>query len=129
MHPKGKIAEVLKEIEIDFVIEDLDKTLISMKYGTKCISYIVLSLRFFSRIDEAEFKPVNVHEGIESNLILLRNQTSIIQYFEQCYLDTLSNRSEQIESLCIRIQSMRISEDVAILNQRYQQRNRKLHSR
>ena len=61
-------------IDLDFLSEDLVKLLKSMKVGTDRICEIVLSLRNFSRLDEADFKPVNLHDGIESTLLLLRHR-------------------------------------------------------
>ncbi|WP_346291742.1 ATP-binding protein [Sphaerothrix gracilis] len=62
-----------KAISIDliFLQQDLPKMLDSMKLGTERIQQIVLSLRNFSRMDEAAFKAVDIHEGIESTLLLL----------------------------------------------------------
>lgn len=54
--------------------EDLPKILISMKMGANRIREIVLSLRNFSRLDEADMKPVNIHEGIDSTLLILQNR-------------------------------------------------------
>lgn len=73
-NPVDETAELLEDLDIDFVIKDLDKTLTSMKSGAQRIRDIVLSLRSFSRLDEAEFKQVNIHEGIESTLMLLQNR-------------------------------------------------------
>lgn len=63
-----------EDLEIDFVREDLGKTLASMKLGTNRIRDIVLSLRTFSRLDEADRKHVDLHEGIESTLTLLQHR-------------------------------------------------------
>lgn len=69
-----KIEALKEEIEFDFIREDLPKILHSMRVGTDRICQIVLSLRVFSRLDEAEFKPVDIHEGIESTLMILGNR-------------------------------------------------------
>ena len=45
-----------------------------MEQGTERIYKIVLSLRNFSRLDEADFKEVDIHEGIDSTLMILGNQ-------------------------------------------------------
>lgn len=55
-------------------MEDLQKMLASMQMGTDRIRSIVLSLRNFSRMDEAEFKAVDLHEGIESTLLILQHR-------------------------------------------------------
>ena len=48
--------------------------LTSMKVGADRIRQIVLSLRNFSRLDEAQMKPVDIHEGIDSTLMILQNR-------------------------------------------------------
>ncbi|MBN3923394.1 GAF domain-containing protein [Nostoc sp. NMS4] len=65
------IQEQINKSDLDFLIEDLPKTLESMKVGTERICDIVLSLRNFSRTDEAELKPVDIHEGLDSTLLIL----------------------------------------------------------
>jgi signal transduction histidine kinase len=54
--------------------EDLPKMLSSMKMGTDRIRQIVLSLRNFSRLDEAAMKSVDIHEGIDSTLLILNSR-------------------------------------------------------
>ena len=65
------IQNQIEEIELDFIISDLPKTLDSMKIGAERIREIVLSLRNFSRKDEADLKAVNIHEGLDSTLLIL----------------------------------------------------------
>ena len=72
--PSAEIKERVEEIDLDFLLEDLGKTQSSMKLGVNRIKEIVLSLRVFSRLDEAEMKEVNVHEGIESTLLILNHR-------------------------------------------------------
>ncbi|NEQ45038.1 MAG: HAMP domain-containing protein [Leptolyngbya sp. SIOISBB] len=62
------------EIELDFLAEDLPKLMQSMRVGAERIQEIVKSLRVFSRLDEAEFKSANIHEGIDSTLMILQNR-------------------------------------------------------
>lgn len=73
-NPNLAVAERLEEIDIDFVITDLQKLLASMKMGAERIQEIVKSLRNFSRLDEAEMKQVDLHEGLESTLLILNNR-------------------------------------------------------
>lgn len=61
-------------IDLEFLQEDLPRLMDSMKLGADRIRKIVLSLRNFSRIDEAETKPVDLHEGLESTLLILQNR-------------------------------------------------------
>ncbi len=67
-----EIQNLLDELDLGFIQTDLLKTLQSMKVGTQRIREIVLSLRTFSRMDEAEFKEVDIHAGIESTLLILQ---------------------------------------------------------
>ncbi|GAX37867.1 GAF domain-containing protein [Nodularia sp. NIES-3585] len=73
-HPSQEILNRAEEIDLEFVTEDLPKTLSSMKIGVDRIRQIVLSLRNFSRLDEAEMKAVNIHEGIDSTLLILQHR-------------------------------------------------------
>jgi PAS domain S-box-containing protein len=68
------IATRIKEIDLEFLSEDLPKVLDSMKIGTDRIREIVKSLRIFSRLDEAEVKAVDIHEGIDSTLMILQSR-------------------------------------------------------
>lgn len=70
-NPTATIEEEIEAIDLDFLTEDLPKTLSSMKMGADRIRKIVLSLRNFSRLDEAEMKPVNIDEGIDNTLLIL----------------------------------------------------------
>lgn len=72
--PDSEITEQAEELEIDFIKEDLDSILSAMKVGTDRIRAIVLSLRTFSRLDEASSKSVDIHEGIESTLMILQHR-------------------------------------------------------
>lgn len=73
-NPPGEIADEIAAIDLDFLQEDFPRLLNSMKLGTDRICEIVASLRNFSRMDESELKSVNIHEGIESTLLLLKHR-------------------------------------------------------
>ncbi|HEY9700881.1 MAG TPA: MASE1 domain-containing protein, partial [Allocoleopsis sp.] len=74
-HPDdAEIENFTEEIDLEFLKEDLPKVMSSMQIGTERIRDIVLSLRNFSRMDEAEFKKVDIHEGIESTLLILQHR-------------------------------------------------------
>ena len=62
------------EIDLDFLTVDLPKLMRSMEVGAERIQQIVLSLRNFSRLDEAAIKSVNIHEGIDSTLLILQHR-------------------------------------------------------
>lgn len=66
-------AEVA-ETEIEFIKEDLPRVLQSMRSGTDRIKKIILSLRNFSRLDEADMKPVDIHQGIDNTLLLVQHR-------------------------------------------------------
>jgi predicted ATPase/signal transduction histidine kinase len=68
------VEEKAEEIDIEFLAEDLPKTLDSMKVGSSRIRNIVLGLRNFSRLDESEMKPVDIHEGIDNTLMILQHR-------------------------------------------------------
>ncbi|MEP0883863.1 HAMP domain-containing histidine kinase [Trichocoleus sp. ST-U3] len=72
--PSLRIQEQAEEIDLNFLIEDLPRMLSSMKVGADRICQIVSSLRNFSRLDESAMKPVNIHEGIESTLLILQHR-------------------------------------------------------
>jgi signal transduction histidine kinase len=72
--PHPEIQTLIDEIELEFLIDDLPKLLQSMKVGAERIQNIVLSLRIFSRMDEADMKIVDIHEGIDSTLMLLQSR-------------------------------------------------------
>ncbi|MEL7245659.1 MAG: PAS domain S-box protein [Cyanobacteria bacterium J06573_2] len=73
-NPEPEIQSEIDNIELDFLKIDLQNIIRSMGEGTRRIREIVLSLRNFSRLDEAEFKDVNIHEGIDSTLMILQNR-------------------------------------------------------
>ena len=73
-NPIPQIQDQIEEIDLDFLQEDLPQILNSMQIGTDRICQIVLSLRNFSRMDEAEVKQVDLHEGIESTLLILQHR-------------------------------------------------------
>ncbi|MEH2108802.1 trifunctional serine/threonine-protein kinase/ATP-binding protein/sensor histidine kinase [Nostoc sp.] len=72
--PSPLVEEKAEEIDINFLAEDLPKILDSMKVGSSRIRNIVLGLRNFSRLDESEMKPVDVHEGIDNTLMILQHR-------------------------------------------------------
>ncbi len=72
--PIDEITRRLEEIDIDFIAEDFPKLLESMKMGSERIAQIVMSLRNFSRLDHAEKKRVDIHEGINNTLFILQHR-------------------------------------------------------
>src|SRR5947209_8112686 len=66
-----RIREMKTEIGYDDILTDLDSILSDCHVGAERIRDIVRNLRLFSRLDEAELKPVDLNEGIEATLRLL----------------------------------------------------------
>ena len=73
-NPAAEIENLIEAIELDFIQKDFLKLLDSMQMGTYRIKDIVLSLRNFSRLDEAEMKDANLHEGIDNTLLILNHR-------------------------------------------------------
>jgi signal transduction histidine kinase len=72
--PSASLQAAAAAIDLDYIQQDLPKLLMSMETGTQRIRAIVDSLRNFSRLDEAAMKRVNIHEGIDSTLMLLQHR-------------------------------------------------------
>jgi signal transduction histidine kinase len=72
--PVPEIITKIEDIEFDFLSEDLPKTLSSMHSGAERIRQIILSLRNFCHLDEAEMKQVDIHEGINNTLLILSHR-------------------------------------------------------
>jgi PAS domain S-box-containing protein len=120
--PSPELAALLEEVDVSFLLADFPKTLDSMKAGTERIREIVLTLRNFSRLDEAEMKTVNIHEGINSTLLILESKVKsttqrpdikIIQQYgdlplvycyasqlNQVFMNILANAIDALDSAC-----------------------------
>jgi two-component system, NtrC family, sensor kinase len=72
--PVDAVETAIENSELAFVSTDLPRLVNSMRVGTERIRHIVDSLRNFSRLDEAEVKRVDIHQGIENTLLLLRHR-------------------------------------------------------
>ncbi|MEA5581922.1 GAF domain-containing protein [Nodularia harveyana UHCC-0300] len=70
----NEVKQQFPELDLDFIIDDLPKIVNSMLTGAERISELVMSLRTFSRIDESGMKPVDLHEGIDSTLLILKHR-------------------------------------------------------
>lgn len=73
-YPIDEIQTKTEEVDLAFIQGDLPQILSSMDMGTNRIQNIVLSLRNFSRLDESDCKAVNIHEGIDSTLLILQHR-------------------------------------------------------
>ena len=72
--PVEAVKEKLEEIDIDFLAEDFLKLVGSIRVGAERIQKIVQSLNKFSRSDEEGCKFVDIHEGIDSTLMILQSR-------------------------------------------------------
>jgi signal transduction histidine kinase len=72
--PVHQIENYIKDIDLEFILKDTNQVIASLEVGTKRIREIVLSLRNFSRLDEADMKEVNLHEGIDNTLLILQHR-------------------------------------------------------
>ncbi|MGP1371570.1 MAG: sensor histidine kinase [Almyronema sp.] len=72
--PAVEIQQKIAEIELAFVSEDFPRLLRSMQVGAARIAEIVRSLRIFSRKDSDSLKTADIHEGLDSTLLILRNR-------------------------------------------------------
>ncbi|MBD1829620.1 PAS domain S-box protein [Microcoleus vaginatus GB1-A2] len=75
--PSLALQEEIEVLELDFLLDDLPKMLSSMQMGATRIRDIVRSLRNFSRLDESDMKKVNIHEGIDSTLMILEHRLKV----------------------------------------------------
>ena len=73
-NPVKEIQQEREDNDLDFLAEDLPRILSSMSVGVDRICQIVQSLRNFSRHDDSQMKPVNLHEGIDSTLLILNHR-------------------------------------------------------
>lgn len=73
-NPPAAVTEYAEDIDLDFLKSDLPKMLESMKFGAERSRAIILSLKDFSRLDTAVANNVNLHECIESSLLILNNR-------------------------------------------------------
>jgi light-regulated signal transduction histidine kinase (bacteriophytochrome) len=80
-NPNNEIHSTIEAIDFNFLVQDLPKIMASMKLGSERIRSIVLSLRNFSRLDEAENKRVDLHEGIDNTLLILQHRLKAHGHF------------------------------------------------
>lgn len=72
--PSPPLQAVIEEMDLNFLLADLNKLMDSMQRGAERIRSLVLALRIFSHLDESEIKPVNLQEGIDSALMLVQHR-------------------------------------------------------
>ncbi|OKH31956.1 serine/threonine protein kinase [[Phormidium ambiguum] IAM M-71] len=72
--PPAEIQAEIETMELEYIREDLPKMLSSMQVGTDKIREIMQSLRNFSRVDDGSARSVNIHDGLESTLMILQHR-------------------------------------------------------
>ncbi|MEH1765588.1 MAG: response regulator [Nostoc sp.] len=72
--PEGDIANHAEEIDLDYLLKDLPKMIDSMKMGCDRLKNISTSLRTFSRADKDYKVPFNIHQGIDSTILILKHR-------------------------------------------------------
>ncbi|MBE9076952.1 GAF domain-containing sensor histidine kinase [Romeria aff. gracilis LEGE 07310] len=70
----AELQQYIADIELDYLVDDLPRLMASMESGAERIQAIVESLRNFSRLDEVGVKTVDLHEGIDSTLMILTHR-------------------------------------------------------
>ncbi|NJO58176.1 MAG: HAMP domain-containing protein [Richelia sp. RM2_1_2] len=88
-NPTEVIQEEIENVELEFLQEDLPNILSSMQTGSERIREIVLSLRTFSRLDEADYKKVDIHESMESTLMILKSRLK--ETPKRCEIEVIKN--------------------------------------
>lgn len=72
--PGDEIEEIIESVDLDHISQDLPKLISSMKLGSDRIRGIMQSMRTYSRADGKEKKAVDIHEGIETTLMILQHR-------------------------------------------------------
>ncbi|WP_413161605.1 PAS domain S-box protein [Capilliphycus salinus ALCB114379] len=72
--PIPEIEAILEDMDLAFIKQDLPQLLESMKFGAERIRDVVRSLRLFTHVNEAQVKTVDLHEGLNSVLMILQNR-------------------------------------------------------
>jgi histidine kinase len=82
-NPVQEIVNKSEQIDLEFLMDDFSKMIDSMRVGAARVRDIVLSLRNFSRLDESDIKQVDLHEGLDSTLMILHKRLSAIQVIKE----------------------------------------------
>ncbi|MEG4802513.1 ATP-binding protein [Microcoleus sp. ARI1-B5] len=72
--PCEKVDQLKADIEFDFLQEDWEEILKSMKVSSQRLTELVTSLHTFSHMDETHLKEANLHECIDSTLLIMKNR-------------------------------------------------------
>lgn len=111
---RERIASFEKQIELEYLLKDVEDLAKSCLDGADRTKEIVLGLRTFSRIDESSFQECDIHEGIRTTLRLLgaemKNRITVHEEFDelprvecnlsqlnQVFLNLLTNATQAID--------------------------------
>jgi signal transduction histidine kinase len=72
--PDPAIADYLATIDLQFLQNDVPLVLHSMAHGTQRISDVIQSLNHFTRLNEVGIKPIDLHQGLDSVILILQHQ-------------------------------------------------------
>ncbi|MEM9450698.1 MAG: GAF domain-containing protein [Cyanobacteria bacterium P01_E01_bin.6] len=144
-HPVPAIQTALNEVDIEFLLSDVAKIIKSLQLGSERIRQIVLSLRNFSRLDEADVKPADIHEGIDSTLLILQHRLKaspnrapiqLVKQYEalpkiECYpsqlnqvfMNILSNAIDALESWVLTTADNKVPMTITIATHHVSDRN------
>ncbi len=128
--PTPEIAHIQDAIELDYLRDDLPKTLHSIKTGAERLSKLVNGLQNFCHIDEVYLKPADLHDCINGVLLLLKSRISseieIVKHYGQlppvpCFAGQLSQvfmniLSRSIDGLLNQAVSDRLSAELNVCN-------------
>lgn len=113
-HEPEKLEKEKKKSDLTYIVNDLPKLITSCEDGARRTRDIVLGLRNFSRLEEAQVKQVDIHEGLENTLSLLsgelKNRIKVVKHFDkipkvncypsqlnQVFMNVLSNAAQAID--------------------------------
>ncbi|MBD2252537.1 hybrid sensor histidine kinase/response regulator [Nostoc parmelioides] len=74
LHPSDQITDASKELDLEFALQDIVKIIDSFKLGTDRLTNLSFSLRNFSRADIDTKQPVDLHQGLDSTLLILQHR-------------------------------------------------------
>lgn len=72
--PSPQLKKLRRRVDVDFVLEDLTRVVQSIETGTDRLRNLVTSLRTFSRMDEVKRSPTDLHQSLDSTLLILNNR-------------------------------------------------------
>ncbi|MBD2048637.1 response regulator [Coleofasciculus sp. FACHB-64] len=123
--PTLPIQKAIQEIDLDFLNSDIQNLVGSMQTGVERICTMLLALRIFSRLNESDIKAVDIHEGLNSTLLLLqhrlrgegkRPEIQVLKKYEDlplvnCYASQLNQAFLNLLNNAIDALELRIGQD------------------